>query len=67
MFKKLVIVYNYPKNFKTFYMGLNDNGKVMAAMDMLILKVINHFCVKILPIMSFVGEYMHFLVVFSCF
>jgi hypothetical protein len=48
-------------------MGLKDDGMVMAAMDMLIPKVINHFCVKILPIMSFVKGYMRFLVVFSCF
>jgi hypothetical protein len=48
-------------------MGLNDDAKVMASTDMLVLKVINHFCVKILPIMSFVGGYMHFLVVFFLF
>jgi aspartyl/asparaginyl-tRNA synthetase len=47
-------VYDYLKNFKTFYMGLNDDGKAVAAMDMLVAKVINHFCVKILPFMSLV-------------
>ncbi len=55
MFKKPVIVYDYPKNFKASYMGLNDDGKAVAAMDMLVAKVINHFCVKILPLMSLVG------------
>jgi hypothetical protein len=67
VFKKLVIVYNYLKDFKAFYMGLSDDGKVMATMDILVLKVIKHFCVKILPIISFVGGCMCFLVVFYCF
>jgi hypothetical protein len=64
VFKKPIIVYAYPKDFKAFYMGLNDDGKAVAAMDMLVAKVINHFYVKILPLMSLVrGRYMCFLVV----
>ena len=34
-FKKPVIVYNYPKDIKAFYMRLNDDGKTVAAMDIL--------------------------------
>jgi hypothetical protein len=36
-------------------MGINDDGKAVAAMDMLVPKVINHFCVNILPLISLVG------------
>ena len=32
-FKKPVIVTNYPKDIKSFYMRLNDDGKTVAAMD----------------------------------
>lgn len=35
-FKKPVIVYDYPKGFKAFYMRLNDDNKTVAAMDVLI-------------------------------
>ncbi len=31
-----VIVYNYPKAIKSFYMRVNDDGKTVAAMDMLV-------------------------------
>lgn len=31
-----VCVYNYPKTFKAFYMRRNDDGKTVAAMDMLV-------------------------------
>ncbi len=31
-----VIVYNYPKEIKSFYMRLNDDGKTVAAMDVLL-------------------------------
>ena len=31
-----VIVYNYPKDIKAFYMRLNDDGKTVAAMDVLV-------------------------------
>lgn len=34
-FKKPVIVRHYPKNFKAFYMRLNDDDKTVAAMDIL--------------------------------
>jgi asparaginyl-tRNA synthetase len=33
--KKPVIVVNYPKGIKAFYMRLNDDGKTVAAMDVL--------------------------------
>ena len=34
-FKKPVIVLNYPKDIKAFYMRMNDDGKTVAAMDIL--------------------------------
>ena len=34
-FKKPVILTNYPKNIKAFYMRQNDDGKTVAAMDIL--------------------------------
>jgi len=34
-FRKPVIVRNYPKDIKAFYMRLNDDGKTVAAMDVL--------------------------------
>ncbi len=34
-FKKPVIVRNYPKDIKAFYMRMNDDGKTVAAMDVL--------------------------------
>ncbi|XP_042389034.1 asparagine--tRNA ligase, cytoplasmic 1-like [Zingiber officinale] len=39
IFKKPVIVYNYPKGIKAFYMRLNDDKKTVAAMDVLVPKV----------------------------
>ncbi|KAK9266609.1 hypothetical protein L1049_022902 [Liquidambar formosana] len=39
LFKKPVIVYNYPKDIKAFYMRLNDDSKTVAAMDVLVPKV----------------------------
>jgi asparaginyl-tRNA synthetase len=38
-FKKPVIVYNYPKEIKPFYMRLNDDGKTVAAMDILVPRI----------------------------
>uniref|UniRef100_A0A2N9IL61 Aminoacyl-transfer RNA synthetases class-II family profile domain-containing protein n=1 Tax=Fagus sylvatica TaxID=28930 RepID=A0A2N9IL61_FAGSY len=38
-FKKPVIVYNYPKDIKAFYMKVNDDCKTVAAMDVLVPKV----------------------------
>ena len=36
MFKQPTIVYNYPKDIKAFYMKLNEDGKTVAAMDVLV-------------------------------
>jgi asparaginyl-tRNA synthetase len=38
-FKKPVIVYNYPKEIKAFYMRLNDDDRTVAAMDLLVPRV----------------------------
>lgn len=38
-FKKPVIVYNYPKEIKSFYMKQNADGKTVAAMDVLVPKI----------------------------
>ncbi|MCP4401821.1 MAG: asparagine--tRNA ligase [bacterium] len=38
-FKKPVIVYNYPKTIKPFYMRVNDDNETVAAMDVLMPKV----------------------------
>jgi asparaginyl-tRNA synthetase len=37
--KKPVIVYNYPKQIKAFYMRLNDDDSTVAAMDVLVPKI----------------------------
>ena len=34
-FKKPVVIYNYPKNIKAFYMRENEDNKTVAAMDVL--------------------------------
>ncbi|GAB64981.1 asparagine - tRNA ligase [Plasmodium cynomolgi strain B] len=39
IFKKPVIVYNYPKDLKAFYMKLNEDKKTVAAMDVLAPKI----------------------------
>lgn len=39
LLKKPLIVYNYPKDIKSFYMRLNDDGKTVAAMDVLIPRI----------------------------
>ena len=36
IFKKPVFVTDYPKEIKAFYMRLNDDGKTVAAVDMLV-------------------------------
>jgi len=36
IFKKPVFVTNYPKEIKAFYMKLNEDGKTVAAMDLLV-------------------------------
>ena len=38
-FQKPVIVYNYPKEIKAFYMRLNDDDRTVAAMDLLVPRV----------------------------
>ena len=38
-FKKPVIVYDYPSSIKPFYMRLSDDGRTVAAMDVLVPKV----------------------------
>lgn len=35
-FKKPVIIFDYPKTIKPFYMRVNDDGKTVAAMDVLV-------------------------------
>jgi len=35
-FKQPVIVFNYPKDIKAFYMRMNDDDKTVAAMDILV-------------------------------
>ncbi len=37
--KRPVIVYDYPKKIKAFYMRVNDDGKTVAAMDVLVPKI----------------------------
>ncbi|MEW6263643.1 MAG: asparagine--tRNA ligase [Thermodesulfobacteriota bacterium] len=39
VFKKPVIVHDYPKAIKPFYMRLNDDGQTVAAMDVLVPRV----------------------------
>ncbi|KAL6840926.1 hypothetical protein ACP4OV_029186 [Aristida adscensionis] len=39
IFKKPVIVYNYPRGIKAFYMRLNDDMQTVAAMDVLVPQV----------------------------
>lgn len=36
VYKKPIFVTDYPKEIKSFYMRLNDDGKTVAAMDMLV-------------------------------
>jgi len=38
-YKKPVIVYNYPKALKAFYMRVNDDQKTVAAMDVLVPRI----------------------------
>ncbi|KAK9832624.1 hypothetical protein WJX81_004893 [Elliptochloris bilobata] len=39
VFQQPVIVYNYPRAIKAFYMRQNDDGRTVAAMDVLVPKV----------------------------
>ena len=34
-----MIVYDYPKEIKAFYMRLNDDGRTVAAMDVLVPRI----------------------------
>ncbi len=38
-FKRPVMVYDYPKDIKAFYMRLNDDGATVAAMDLLVPRI----------------------------
>jgi asparaginyl-tRNA synthetase len=39
VFQKPVILYDYPAKIKAFYMRINDDGKTVRAMDVLVPKV----------------------------
>jgi asparaginyl-tRNA synthetase len=39
VFEMPLIVYNYPKEIKSFYMRQNEDGKTVAAMDILVPKI----------------------------
>ena len=39
LFKKPIIVYNYPEKIKSFYMKLNEDGETVRAMDVLLPKL----------------------------
>lgn len=39
VFKKPMIIYDYPKVIKAFYMRVNDDGKTVAALDVLVPKI----------------------------
>lgn len=39
IFKRPVFVIDYPKEIKAFYMRLNDDGKTVAAMDLLVMGI----------------------------
>lgn len=39
IFKKPVFIYNYPKALKPFYVRVNDDGKTVAAFDVIVPKV----------------------------
>ncbi|EQC32116.1 asparaginyl-tRNA synthetase [Saprolegnia diclina VS20] len=39
IYKKPVVLYDYPKEIKAFYMRLNDDGKTVAAADVLVPKI----------------------------
>jgi asparaginyl-tRNA synthetase len=39
IYKKPVIITNYPKEVKSFYMRLDEDGKTVSAMDVLVPKI----------------------------
>ncbi len=38
-FKQPIVIYNYPKEIKPFYMRMNDDGKTVAAMDVIVPRI----------------------------
>lgn len=46
IYKKPVIIYNYPKEAKPFYVRLNDDGKTVAAFDIVVPKVSSYLLFK---------------------
>lgn len=38
-FKQPIIIYDYPRTIKPFYMRLNDDGKTVAAMDVIVPRI----------------------------
>jgi asparaginyl-tRNA synthetase len=38
-FKQPVIIYNYPRTIKPFYMRVNDDGRTVAAMDVIVPRI----------------------------
>lgn len=39
VFSGPIILYNYPKDIKSFYMKMNDDGKTVQAMDVLVPRI----------------------------
>ena len=39
IFEGPIILYNYPKDIKSFYMKINDDGKTVQAMDVLVPRI----------------------------
>jgi asparaginyl-tRNA synthetase len=39
VFKGPIILYNYPKDIKAFYMKMNEDGKTVQAMDVLVPRI----------------------------
>lgn len=39
LYKKPVIIYNYPKELKPFYARANDDGKTVTTFDVIVPKV----------------------------
>jgi len=39
IFEGPIILYNYPKDIKSFYMKINEDGKTVKAMDVLVPRI----------------------------
>jgi asparaginyl-tRNA synthetase len=39
IFEGPIILYNYPKDIKSFYMKINEDGKTVQAMDVLVPRI----------------------------